>query len=192
MTVEMTSACGGERTLGHFALVSYIPGPLAAFLDSLRLDLNPDCRPHAHVTVLPPRPFTGEIAEALEHLTEEAHLVEPFEIVLGDIEVFPVTNVIYLSLKCGEPQIRHLHGLMDSGSLKYCCPFEFHPHITIAQEVGAAGVQEAARLARDRWACYTGPRSFFVNSLSFVQNVAPLVWLDLAKVPLAAPVPVAG
>ncbi len=172
---------GGGRTLGQFALVSYIPGLLAAFLDRLRLDLDPGCRPHAHVTVLPPRPFTGEIGEAIEHMQEEARHVEPFEIILGDVEIFPVTNVIFISLKLGEPQVRELHRLLDTGSLKFRCPFDFHPHITIAQEVPAEQVQDAApRRPRTVGPPTRDPRNFVVESLSFVQNVAPSVWVDSA------------
>jgi 2'-5' RNA ligase len=185
----MTSACGGGRTLSQFALVSYLPGPLAAFLDRLRLDMDPGCRPHAHVTILPPRPFTGEIREAIDDMTKKARLIEPIEILLGDVDVFPFTNVLYIGLELGEPQIRQLHSLLDSGSLKFCCPFDFHPHITVAQELTKDNVQEAARLARGKWAEYKGSRRFLVESLSFVQNVAPYVWVDLAKVPLASAVP---
>ena len=45
---------GEELTLSQFALVSYIADPLAGFLDDLRVELTPDCNPHAHVTILPP------------------------------------------------------------------------------------------------------------------------------------------
>ena len=46
----------GER-LNVFALVIYIPGPLGKFLDDLRRELVPSYNPHAHVSVLPPRPL---------------------------------------------------------------------------------------------------------------------------------------
>jgi 2'-5' RNA ligase len=186
----MSSACGGGRTLGQFALVSYIPDPLASFLDRLRLDLEPQCRPHAHVTILPPRPFHHEISEAVEHLTDEARLFPPIEITLGEIEIFPVSNVIFIGIASGERDVRRLHDLMDTGNLYHRCPFEFHPHITIAQELPPESVQEAARIAREQWAAWDGPRTFTVDAMSFVQNVAPYLWVDLAKVPLATPVPV--
>ncbi len=185
----MSSVCGGGRTLGQFALVSYLPDPLGPFLDRLRLELDPGCRPHAHVTILPPRPYAHEIRTATEHLTEEGKLFPPFEIQLGDIEIFPVSNVVYVGLAQGEREVRKLHGILDSGELRYHCPFEFHPHITIAQDIPVGDVQEIAWLAREKWAAYRGPRSFLVDSLSFVQNVAPALWLDLARIPLAVPVP---
>ena len=46
-----------EQRLNVFALVIYIPDPLGRFLDDLRTELVPGCNPHAHVSVLPPRPL---------------------------------------------------------------------------------------------------------------------------------------
>ena len=46
-----------EQRLNIFALVIYIPDPLGGFLDDLRRELTPGCNPHAHISVLPPRPL---------------------------------------------------------------------------------------------------------------------------------------
>ena len=51
-----------------FALVSYIPDPLGAFLDDLRLKLAPKCKPHAHITILPPRPICAEPHIAIQEI----------------------------------------------------------------------------------------------------------------------------
>jgi 2'-5' RNA ligase len=189
MSLEMSSLCGGGRTLGQFALVSYLPDPLASYLDRLRLDLDPDCSPHAHVTVLPPRPMSAEISQAITELNEESHEFPPFEVELGDAQIFPVSNVIYIELAKGQSALFSLHDRLERGSLKYQCRFEFHPHITIGQNLDPGHVEEALRAARARWSAYIGPRTFVVDSLSFVQNVAPDLWLDLARIPLAVPVP---
>jgi hypothetical protein len=181
---------GGGRTLSQFALVSYIPGPLGAFLDRLRLELTPQCNPHAHVTVLPPRPIACEcdLKALTGTLEQEGRIALPFEVVLGDIEIFPGTNVIYLSLARGESELRAMHEHLNMGSLKFECPFPYHPHITVAQELTAQQAEELAIVARKRWREYDGPRRFPVEWLSFVQNVAPGMWVDLARVPLAQPV----
>jgi len=184
----MFCPAGSERTLSQFALVSYLPDPLAQFLDQLRLDLTPRCNPRAHVTVLPPRPLTAEICEAVECLAEEARSSPPFRIDLGEICIFPVSNVIYVSLASGEREIHALYENLNCGQLEYDGPFPFHPHITIAQDFDAAKVAELADVARRRWAAWDGPRSFPVDSLSFVQNVAPGAWVDVARIPLAVPV----
>src|SRR5438045_1559872 len=51
-TMSNAMACnlGSARTLNQFALVSYLPEPLAQYLDDLRRQLTPDCKPHAHLT----------------------------------------------------------------------------------------------------------------------------------------------
>jgi hypothetical protein len=184
----MSCPAGRGRTLSQFALVSYLPNPLARYLDCLRLDLTPDCKPHAHVTILPPRPLTAEIKQTVQRLAEESRLFPPFRIELGEICIFPVSNVIYVSLASGEHELHALHENLNSGQLEYDGPFPFHPHITIAQDILPDQVAELSRVARERWAAYDGPRGFVVDSLSFVQNVAPDAWVDVAQIPLAVPV----
>jgi len=186
----MSCYSGGGRTLNQFALVSYIPDPLGAFLDQLRLELTPQCNPHAHVTVLPPRPIATEcdLKDLMSFLEQSARLAVPFEVTLGEIEVFPVSNVIYLSLARGEGPLRVLYDSLNVGWLEYCCPFPYHPHITVAQDLTGEQAEELARVARERWRDYQGPRRFTVEWLSFVQNVAPGMWVDLARLPLAQPV----
>jgi 2'-5' RNA ligase len=189
MESAMDSPCKGGRTLGQFALVSYLSDPLASFLDRLRLDLDPECSPHAHVTILPPRPMSCEIREALDELIDESRLFPPFDVELGDIRLFPVSNVIYIEIARGERELRKLHGLLEKGRLRYKCRFDFHPHITIGQDLNPELNQQAFEIARDKWNGWDGPKSFTVENLSFVQNVAPLVWVDIQRVPLAVPVP---
>jgi 2'-5' RNA ligase len=180
----------GGRTLGQFALVSYIPDPLAAFLDRLRLDLTPNCNPRAHVTVLPPRPIANDsdLNILTHHLEAESRLALPFEVALGDIDTFPATKVIFVNLARGERELHALHENLNAGQLEYDGPFPYHPHITIAQDFDPAQVDEFARIAREQWLRYDGPRRFMVECLSFVQNVAPGTWVDLARIPLAQPV----
>ena len=179
---------GGGRTLSQFALVSYIPDPLARFLDLLRLDLTPACNPHAHVTILPPRPIDRDLKEISRQIANETRVFPPFEVELGEIEIFPVSNVIFVNLARGEREIRALHGKLDCGPLAYAGPFPYHPHITIAQDFKAELVENLARTARERWALYDGPRSFPVETMSFVQHVAPGMWIDVAQFPLAVTV----
>ena len=52
--------------INSFALVSYIPEPLAGFLDRLRQELVPNCFLRAHVTILPPRPICSSPEAAWE------------------------------------------------------------------------------------------------------------------------------
>src|SRR5271166_4115630 len=85
-----------EERLNVYALVIYIPDPLGGFLDDLRRELVPGCNPHAHVSVLPPRPLPAHWQLAGEQLQAFTANCPPFPVELGEIRMFPVTNVIYI------------------------------------------------------------------------------------------------
>src|SRR5579872_6687050 len=87
-----------EERLNVFALVVYIPGPLGSFLDDLRRELVPHYNPHAHVSVLPPRPLAVDWPQASEQVRALARTWKPFDVELTRIGIFPVTNVIYIEI----------------------------------------------------------------------------------------------
>ena len=184
---------GRGRTLSQFALVSYLEGPLAVFLDDLRLELMPGCGPRAHVTVLPPRPLAedADLNKMVAELGEESRSTPPAEIALGDVDVFPTTNVVYIGIARGARELHALHENLNAGQLEYDGPYPYHPHITIYQNLigpdDRQHIETLAQRARERWACYEGPRNFTVHCLTFVQNIAPGAWVDIAKLPLAIP-----
>lgn len=170
--------------LSQFALVSYIPDPLGTFLDRLRLELVPGCSPRAHVTVLPPRPVDGDPDRAARQLQKLATRFSGFEVELGDIDIFPISKVIYLDLRRGEPELREMYRALNQGSLAYREPFPYHPHSTVAQNILPESVDCLFRLAQDRWAEYKGPRAFQVHCLDFVKNLYGSCWKDLASIEL--------
>ena len=94
-----------EQRLNVYALVIYIPDPLGRFLDDLRKELVPGCNPHAHVSVLPPRPIAVDWQVAGEQVRVCAGNWTPFEIKLEGIRIFPVTNVIYVELGQGAEEM---------------------------------------------------------------------------------------
>jgi 2'-5' RNA ligase len=181
-----------QQTLGHFALVSYIPDPLARFLDELRVELTPGSKPRAHVTILPPRPLHDELKDAVRQIAEESRNVPPFQVELGEIQVFEASHVVYLEITRGANRMRELYGVLNRGPLEYKENFPYHPHITIAQNISSGEAPRLAAIARERWAGYRGPREFSVSVLSFVQHVAPSIWTDVAEVPIGIEVPVGG
>jgi 2'-5' RNA ligase len=170
-----------EERLNVFALVIYLPEPLGRFLDDLRCELVPNDKPHAHVSVLPPRPLAVDASVASEQVRALTESWSPFEIELTSIEVFPVTNVIYLELGAGAAELRKLHSAMNAGALAFDEPFLYHPHVTLAQELMSADVAAAHATARRRWENYPGKRSFRAERAVFVQNSLHNVWLDLAE-----------
>jgi 2'-5' RNA ligase len=180
--------CEGESpSVCHFALVSYIQGQLAAFLDRLRCELKPGCVLRSHVTVLPPRPIDLNIAESIRHIKAEGEDFPPFMVELGPVAIFDKSNVIYLRIRRGERELHALHENLNSGQLEYDGPFPYHPHITLAQDLTREEARALAEVARERWAAYAGPREFCVEELAFVRSDKPGVWQDLAHVDLAQP-----
>ncbi len=175
-----------EERLNVFALVIYIPEPLGSFLDELRRELVPHYNPHAHVSVLPPRPLSVDWQIASAQVRSLAESWAPFDVELTNIAVFPNTDVIYIEVGQGAAELRAMHTAMSSRALAYAEPFPYHPHITLAQELPAAGVTAARELAVRRWQEFRGSRKFRADRAVFVQNAVDNVWLDLAEYPLGS------
>jgi 2'-5' RNA ligase len=182
----MLSRIPAEQRLNVFALVIYIPDPLGRFLDDLRKELVPGCNPHAHVSVLPPRPIAVDWQVAGEQVRQCAASWSPFDLVLERVRMFPVTNVIYLELGQGAPEMFRIHDAMNSEALAFDEPFAYHPHITLAQEIPPGEVESVNRKANELWDAYTGPRTFRAERTAFVQNTLGNCWIDLAEFSLGA------
>ena len=176
----MLSQIPAEQRLNVFALVIYIPDPLGSFLDDLRRQLVPGCNPHAHVSVLPPRPLAVDWQVAGEQVRACATSWAPFDIALERLRIFPVTNVIYLELGQGAGEMFRIHQAMNSPPLEFDEPFAYHPHITLAQEIPPDKVADVYRLAQELWDGYTGLRTFRAERATFVQNTLGNTWIDLA------------
>jgi 2'-5' RNA ligase len=177
----MFSDPSGVEYLNCFALVSYIPEPLAGFLDRLRCELVPNCFLRAHVTILPPRPIESAPEKAWTQLRDAAYRLEPIDVELSGVEIFPVSDVIYISIGKGHDELKHLHEKLNTGRLGYREPFPFHPHITLAQNLTPDQVDELSEVARRRWTEYAGPRGFRAGVVTFVQNTRWHGWIDLGE-----------
>jgi 2'-5' RNA ligase len=175
-----------EERLNVFALVIYIADPLGRFLDDLRRELAPEYNPHAHVSVLPPRTLPLDWGEASEQARELTENWTPFEVELTEIDIFPVTNVVYVEVGKGGAELRNMHGAMNTGPLGFNEPFPYHPHVTLAQEIPPARVAEVHELARRRWREFRGGRAFRADRTTFVQSTLRNCWVDLAEYSLGA------
>jgi 2'-5' RNA ligase len=105
----------------------------------------------------------------------------PFEIELTGIEIFPVTDVIYLEVGAGAAELRRMHAAMNAGTLEFQDPFPYHPHITLAQEVPREQVAATSELAHRRWRDFSGKRRFPAENAAFVQSTLNNCWIDLAE-----------
>jgi 2'-5' RNA ligase len=167
--------------INSFALVTYIPEPLAGFLDRLRQELVPNCFLRAHVTALPPRPLSSPPEAAWEEIRTLAKQFAPFDIQLGSIEVFPVSDVIYIQITSGSEVLKQIHHAMNTGVLAFREEFPYHPHVTLAQHLKPDEVDELVHVARSRWAECPFPKTFRAEKLVFVQNTRRDEWLDLGE-----------
>ncbi len=177
----------GAQPVNSFALVTYIPHPLGAFLDQLRRELVPDCIPRAHVTILPPRTLSVTPEYAWRRICEQLADFPAFEIEPGDVEVFENTAVAYIAVGKGWQELIRMHAALSQGELWFPEPHPYHPHITVAQDFAPDQLCEIAARARRRWAEFRYPRRFPVDTVTFVQATADNRWLDLAHCRLAAP-----
>jgi 2'-5' RNA ligase len=175
-----------EERLNVYALVIYIPDPLGMFLDDLRRELAPACNPHAHVSVLPPRPLAVDWQVAGEQVRELTAAQPPFAVALAEVRIFPVTNVSYIEVGAGAAELHHLHDAISRGALAFEEPFAYYPHITLAQQIEPDQVQAVHELAVRRWKEFTGPKTFRAERAAFVQNTMGNCWIDLAVFGFAA------
>jgi 2'-5' RNA ligase len=189
----MDGSNGRETRINSFALVSYLSGPLADLLDEIRHDFAPESRAKAHLTILPPRPLVSSssakaVEEAMEQLKIRLQDFPPFRVELGGIEVFPDTQVIYVSIQSGFAELERMHQSLNAGCLACQEPYPYHPHVTVVQELAPEDVPNAAQFARWRWSEFKHPRAVWVDRLTFVQNTMENYWTDLAMLSLGSPV----
>ncbi len=174
----------GFERINQFALVGYIPDPLGRFLDALRLHLVPDCKPHAHVTILPPRPLCGSAEDAAREIRLAARDFQPFSIRLGDVARFEKSDVIYIEIASGCSELKAMYHAMNAGCNSYCEKFCYSPHITLAQNLPAELVQHTLDEAVAAWKNFPFEKAFRVDVLTFVQNTSGCRWIDLEEMPL--------
>ncbi len=82
--------------------------------------------------------------DAAQHLHRVCAAQPPFTVQLGAAISFrPLSPVVYLPLRQGLDACRQLHQALLRGPLRHDSPFEYHPHLTIAQNVTDAELDAA-------------------------------------------------
>jgi 2'-5' RNA ligase len=170
----------------RYALVAYVKNPIGEFVEKLRRQLHPEL-PHlgAHLTMLPPRLLRGSESDARELLDEVCSQVEPFEVMLGDVETFcPVTPTVFIRVAHAGYRMRELHDRLNTQVLE--CPEEwpYMPHLTIVKMSTELQAQNAYEVARTRWTNFEGSRRIPISELTFVREREPNCWVDLVGFPL--------
>jgi 2'-5' RNA ligase len=168
----------------RYALVAYVRSPVGEFVENLRRELHPTC-PHlaAHITFLPPRPLQGTERAALQALEGICGQVEPFEVILGDVETFvPTTPTVYIRVAHAASRLLELHHQLNARALAFAEEWPYIPHLTVVKMDTVEAANQALAIARERWRQYSGSRRFLLDRLTFVREDAPNCWIDLAPV----------
>ena len=172
-----------------YALVAYVRNPVGIFVENLRRDLHPE-HPElpAHLTILPPRCLCGTEDEARHQIEAVCRSVEPFEIVMGDVESFvPITPTVFIRVAHAAYRMRELHDKLNEGALAYEEPWPYMPHLTIVKLSEVEAARRFAAVARQRWAQFDGNRRILLDELTFVrEGNSNFNWVDLAPIRLGS------
>jgi 2'-5' RNA ligase len=95
------------------------------------------------------------------------------------IGVFEQTSVIFCEIGAGREELIELHDAMNVGGLAYDEPFEYHPHVTLAQGIDRQELPAMYEMAVRRWRESAPSTRVLIETITFVQNTANNVWIDL-------------
>ncbi len=134
-------------TRREFGVAIGLPEPIHSELQAWRERLGD---PNAasippHVTLLPPTALHDhELPEVEEHLRLVAAGEEPFEVHLRGASTFrPVSPVVFVPLALGISGCERIEVKVRSGPLARELSFPYHPHVTVAHDVGDAMLDRA-------------------------------------------------
>jgi 2'-5' RNA ligase len=91
-----------------------------------------------HVTLLPPTPVPADaLQEVEEHLAATAKEHEPFVMHLAGTGTFrPTSPVVFIQVATGVSDCEVLEQAIRRGPLARDLEFPYHPHVTVAQQIG--------------------------------------------------------
>ncbi|HZQ56252.1 MAG TPA: 2'-5' RNA ligase family protein [Bryobacteraceae bacterium] len=153
---------------GQFALVSYLPDPLAGFIHRLRGSLPGIGNPQAHITILPPRPLRRPVRVAADQVRNALRNFPPFAVQLTRVSRFPETNFLYLEIGEGNGALHSMHDALNEGDLACEETFEFRPHLTLGGPVPEDCLDEARGRAEDLWRSAVYPPRFTLEDVVFL------------------------
>ena len=167
--------------INSYALVSYIPGRLGEFITNLRQDLVAGCVAQSHVSILPPRPLQVPQEMAADEIRAGLGNFGSFELEMPRIDMFKQTSVVFLDIGLGRNELLQMHEAMNKGSLYFQEPFEYHPHITLAQGMSPEELNDIYDRAVTIWKKSAPPARVVIENATFVQNTLQNVWVNLEE-----------
>lgn len=150
---------------GYFALVAYVPEPLASFLYEMRRHLSEAPFPQPHVTVLPPRPLRVPPESACHSARTTLQLQSPFEVELSQVCYFANTSTLYLDISDGASELHALHDSLNCGDLYHREKFAFRPHLTVAERVNPSHLPAVLQQAQAGWSANSYSPRFLLSEV---------------------------
>jgi 2'-5' RNA ligase len=124
-----------------------IPQPHASVLTKWRRQVGDQSADlmWPHVTLLPPTPVAASAMDDVHaHLAAAAAEGSPFLMHLAGTGTFrPTSPVVFIQIARGVSDCELLEKAIRRGPLDRELEFPYHPHVTVAQEVDDAGLDEA-------------------------------------------------
>ena len=145
--MDIPSPAPGQRCVG---VAITIPAPFAAALRAARArfgDTGADQIP-PHVTLLPPTLVNLDDGGPIHaHLAAAAASVAAFWLTLRGSATFrPVSPVVFMPVVEGFDDCARLYKKVHAGLLARERPFEFWPHLTLAQDLDDQDLDEVQRV----------------------------------------------
>lgn len=169
--VGATTRSLGER--GWVGVVVDLPEPLASELRTWRTSFGDELAAVVppHITLVTTTPVR-DWEETVRHVRRVAVEQQPFTVRLAGTGSFrPVSPVVYLKVAEGFQECLALHTKLQLGPLQRDLPFPYHPHITVAHDVGAQAMDEAEQQLADFEA------SFPVTGMGLYEHDGSGMWL---------------
>ena len=124
-----------------------VPSPWREELSEWRLRVGDPQgkRVPPHVTLLPPTQVPAARLEEIDrHLAATAEACSPFEMHLSGTGTFrPISDVVFVVVASGIAHCEQLERRVRSGPLARETRFPYHPHVTVAHDIPADGLDAA-------------------------------------------------
>jgi len=124
-----------------------IPEPHATVLSKWRREVGDPAADlvYPHVTLLPPTPVPADRMPDVEaHLAAAAADHRPFVMHLAGTGTFrPTSPVVFIHVATGVSDCELLEQAIRRGPLERELAFPYHPHVTVAQDIPDAALDEA-------------------------------------------------
>ena len=174
-------------TSGCYAVVAYLSGPLAEFVQGLRSQLVPrEAHVRSHLTLLAPRVLESPPEKLHSALQRICYKEPPLRVLFGEVENFvPSTSTVYLRIHEGAGELCDLHQRLNQYGFRSEESWPYVPHVTLAKLGDNKAALDAMKEAQRQWSLYAGMREFRIEKLTLVREVTPDFWDDLATVVLA-------